>query len=51
MNYRDMRMEFQDKGGQRVILRGMSTGAPMIVSNQRMDALLDMGTWLAQQST
>jgi hypothetical protein len=39
MNYQDMRMEFRDKGGQRVILRGMSTGAPRIMSNQHMEAL------------
>jgi hypothetical protein len=39
MSYQDMRMEFQDKGGQRVILRGMSTSAPGIVCNQRMEAL------------
>jgi hypothetical protein len=39
MNYLDMRMEFEDKGGQRAIIRGMSTGAPKIVSNQHMQAL------------
>jgi hypothetical protein len=39
MNYRDMRMGFQDKGGKRVILRGMLTGSPGIMSNQHMEAL------------
>jgi hypothetical protein len=43
MNYQDMRMEFRDKSGQRVILRGMSTGAPRIVSNQCMEALFRHG--------
>jgi hypothetical protein len=43
MNYRDMRMEFQDKGVQRVILRGMSTGSPRIMSNQCMEALFRHG--------
>jgi hypothetical protein len=50
MNYQDMRMEFRDKSGQRVILRGMSTGAPRIMSNQCMEALFRHGMWLAQQS-
>jgi hypothetical protein len=36
-------MEFQDKGGQRVILRGMSTCAARIVSNPRMEALFRHG--------
>jgi hypothetical protein len=31
-------MEFRDKGGQRVILRGMSLGAPRIVSNKLKEA-------------
>jgi hypothetical protein len=39
MNYQDMRMEFRDKEGQRVILRGMSTGVPRIVSNKCMEAI------------
>jgi hypothetical protein len=39
MIYHDMRMEFQDKGGKQVILRGMSIGSPRIVSNQSMEAL------------
>jgi hypothetical protein len=43
MNYKDMRMEFQDKDGKRVVLRGMSTGAPRIMSNQCMEALFRHG--------
>jgi hypothetical protein len=43
MNYRDMRMEFKDKGGHQFILRGMSKSAPMIMSNQHMEALLRHG--------
>jgi hypothetical protein len=43
MNYMVMRMEFQDKDGKRLILRGMSIGAPKIVSNQYMDALFRNG--------
>jgi hypothetical protein len=39
MNYRDMMMEFQDKGGKKVILRFISIGSPRIVYNQHMEAL------------
>jgi hypothetical protein len=38
MTYRDMRMEFQEKGGHQVILRGMLIGSPRIVYNQCMEA-------------
>jgi len=43
MNYKDMRMDFHEKDGKRVVLRGMSTCSPMIVSNQRMEALFRHG--------
>jgi hypothetical protein len=43
MNYKDMRMEFQDNYGQQVVLRGMSTSAPRIVSNQHMKSLFRHG--------
>jgi hypothetical protein len=43
MNYQIMRMEFIDTGGQRVILRGMSTGAPRIMSNKHMEAIFRHG--------
>jgi hypothetical protein len=39
MKYQDMRMEFRDKKGQRVTLRGMSTWVPMIISKKRMKAI------------
>ena len=37
MNCQEMRMEFIDTRGQRVILRGMSSGAPKVVSNKCME--------------
>jgi len=43
MNYQDMRMEFQEKGRQQVILIGMLTGSPRIVSNQHVEALFIHG--------
>ena len=43
MHYQDMRMEFQDKGGKRVVLGGMSTSAPRIMSNQCMEDLFRHG--------
>jgi hypothetical protein len=43
MNYQEMRMEFIDIRGQRVILRGMSSGAPRVVSNKCMEALFRHG--------
>jgi hypothetical protein len=43
MNYQEMRMEFIDTRGQWVILRGMSSGAPKVVSNRCMEALFRHG--------
>jgi hypothetical protein len=40
MNYQIMRMEFRDKEGRRVVLRGMNTDPPRIVSAKRMEAAL-----------
>jgi hypothetical protein len=39
MNYQEMRMEFIDTRGQRVILRGMSSGPPKVISNRCMESL------------
>jgi hypothetical protein len=39
MNYQEMRMEFIDARGHRVILRGISSGAPKFVANRSMEAL------------
>jgi len=39
LNYQEMRMEFIDTRGQRVILRGMSSGAPKVASNRCIEAL------------
>jgi hypothetical protein len=39
-NYKVMRMEFRDAEGRRVVLRGMTTEPPRIVSAQRMEAIL-----------
>jgi len=43
MNYQEMRMEFIDTKGQRVILTGMSSGAPKVVSNRCMEDLFRNG--------
>jgi hypothetical protein len=43
MNYQDMRMEFMDTKGQRVILRGMSSRAPKVVSKKCMEAIFRHG--------
>jgi hypothetical protein len=40
MNYQIMRMEFRDKEGRRVVLRGMNTDPPRIVTTKRMEAAL-----------
>ena len=39
-NYQTMEMEFQGPDGRRVVLRGMHTYAPKVVSSQRMEAVL-----------
>jgi hypothetical protein len=43
MNYQVMKMEFRDTGGQRVVLRGMSTGVPKIMSNKCIEAIFRHG--------
>jgi hypothetical protein len=50
MNYKDTRMEFQEKYGKRVTLRGMPTGAIRICLTNAWRPFLEMGTWLAQHS-
>ena len=39
-DYRTMEMEFQGPDGRRVVLRGMNTYPPKVVSSQRMEAVL-----------
>ena len=39
-DYRTMEMEFQGPDGKRVVLWGMNTYPPRVVSSQRMEAVL-----------
>jgi len=41
-NYQ-LEMGFRDSDGKRVVLRGMSTGAPMTVSTKRMERIFRHG--------
>ena len=38
-NYQTLTMSFRDASGSRVVLRGMSTGAPRVVSTKRMERI------------
>jgi hypothetical protein len=42
-NYQTLEMGFRDSDGKRVVLRGMSTGAPRIVSTKRMERIFRHG--------
>jgi hypothetical protein len=43
MNYKDTRMEVEDKNGKQDVLRGMSTSDPRIVSNKCIEDLFIHG--------
>jgi hypothetical protein len=42
-NYQTLEMGFKDQDGKKVVLRGMSTGAPRIVSAKRMERIFRHG--------
>jgi hypothetical protein len=42
-NYQTLEMGFKDHDGKKFVLRGMSTGAPMIVSTKRMERIFRHG--------
>jgi hypothetical protein len=42
-NYQTMEMEFQDSDGKRVVLRGMHTYPPKVVSSQKMEVVFRQG--------
>jgi hypothetical protein len=42
-NYQTLEMGFRDQDGKKVVLRGMSTGAPRIVSSKRMERIFRHG--------
>jgi hypothetical protein len=42
-NYQTSEMGFKDSEGKRIVLRGMSTGAPWIVSAKRMERIFRHG--------
>ena len=42
-NYQTLTMSFRDTSGSRVVLRGMSTGAPWTVSAKRMEQIFHHG--------
>jgi hypothetical protein len=42
-NYQTLTMSFRDASGSRVVLRGMSTGAPRVVSTKRMERIFRHG--------
>jgi hypothetical protein len=42
-NYQTLTMSFRDASGSRVVLRGMSTGAPRAVSTKRMERIFHHG--------
>jgi hypothetical protein len=42
-NYQTLTMSFRDANGSRVVLRGMSTGAPRAVSTKRMERIFRHG--------
>jgi hypothetical protein len=43
VNYQTLTMSFRDINGSRVVLRGMSTGAPQAVSTKRMERIFRHG--------
>jgi hypothetical protein len=42
-NYQTLKMGFRDNEGKRIVLRGMSTGAPTTVSAKRMESIFRHG--------
>ena len=42
-NYQTLEMGFRDHDGKKVVLRGMSIGAPMTVSAKRMERIFRHG--------
>jgi hypothetical protein len=42
-NYQTLEMGFRDRDGKKVVLRGMSTGAPRTVSAKRMERIFKHG--------
>jgi hypothetical protein len=42
-NYQTLEMGFRDQDGKKVVLRGMSTGAPRTVSAKRMERIFRHG--------
>jgi hypothetical protein len=42
-NYQTLEMGFRDHDGKKVVLRGMSTGAPRTVSAKRMERIFRHG--------
>jgi hypothetical protein len=42
-NYQTLEMGFRDRDGKKVVLRGMSTGAPRTVSAKRMERIFRHG--------
>jgi hypothetical protein len=44
-NYQTLTMSFKDTKGSKVVLRGMSTGAPRTMSTKRMERILGMEMW------
>jgi hypothetical protein len=42
-NYQTLEMGFKDRDGKKVVLRGMSTGAPRTVSTKRMERIFRHG--------
>jgi hypothetical protein len=42
-NYQTLEMGFKDQDGKKVVLRGMSTGAPKKVSAKRMERIFRHG--------
>jgi hypothetical protein len=49
-NYQTLEMGFRDQDGKKVVLRGMSTGAPRTVSSKRMERIFRHGevTYVAE---
>ena len=43
INYQTLEMGFRDSEGKKIVLRGMSTGAPRTVSAKRMEKIFQHG--------
>jgi hypothetical protein len=43
MDYETLEMGFTDKDGKKVVLGGMSTGAPRTISSKRMERIFRHG--------